>query len=75
MKTTNQEFPESQFKNGENHTSRIVKIKTQEVPKSQSNNTDINKTDFSETDPIQSYLSPSAGEVRPVGGDVMNALS
>lgn len=74
VKTTNQEFPESQFKNGENHTSRIVKIKTQEVPKSQSNNTDINKTDFSETDSIQSYLSPSAGEVRPVGEDVMEKI-
>ena len=74
VKTTNQEFPESQFKNGENHTSRIVKIKTQEVPKSQSNNTDINKTDFSKTDSIQSYLSPSAGEVRPVGEDVMDKI-
>ena len=50
VKTTNQEFPESQFKNGENHTSRIVKIKTQEVPKSQSNNTDINKTENNETE-------------------------
>ena len=70
VKTTNQEFPESQFKNDENHTSRIVEITTQEVPKSQSNNTDINNTDFNETDSIQSYLSPSAGEVRPVGEDV-----
>ena len=74
VKTTNQEFPESQFKNGENHTSRIVKIKTQEVPKSQSNNTDINNTDFNETDSIQSYLSPSAGEVRPVGEDVIERM-
>ena len=74
VKTTNQEFPESQFKNSENHTSRIVKITTQEVPKSQSINTDINKTDFSETDPIQSYLSTSTGEVRPVGGDMMEKM-
>ena len=29
VKTTNQEFPESQFKNDENHTSRIVEITTQ----------------------------------------------
>ena len=74
VKTINQEFPESQFKNGENHTSRIVKIKTQEVPKSQSNYTDINKTYFSETDPIQSYLSPSVGEVRPVGENVIEKM-
>ncbi|MBO6333609.1 DUF6017 domain-containing protein [Enterococcus faecium] len=74
VKTTNQEFPESQFKNGENHTSRIVKIKTQEVPKSQSNNTDINKTDFSETDPIQSYQSLTADEVYPVEEDVMEKM-
>ena len=74
VKTTNQEFPESQFKNDENHTSRIVEITTQEVPKSQSNNTDINNTDFNETDSIQSYLSPSAGEVCPVGEDVIERM-
>ena len=74
MKTTIQEFPESQFKNGENHTSRIVKITTQEVPKSNCNNTDINNTDFNGTDSIQSYLSPSAGEVRPVGEDVIERM-
>ena len=74
VKTTNQELPESQFKNDENHTSRIVEITTQEVPKSQSNNTDINNTDFNETDSIQSYLSPSAGEVRPVGEDVIERM-
>ena len=78
-KTTNQELPESQFKNDENHTSRIVEITTQEVPNSQSNNTDINNTDFNETDfneidSIQSYLSPSAGEVRPVGEDVIERM-
>ena len=90
VKTIIQEFPESQFKNSENHnsgmvkttnqefpenhTSRIVKIKTQEVPKSQSNNTDINKTDFSETDPIQSYQSLTADEVYPVEEDVMEKM-
>lgn len=74
VKTINQEFPESQFKNGENHTSRIVKIKTQEFPKSQSNNTDTNKTDFSETDPIQSYQSLTADEVCPVREDVMEKM-
>ena len=55
MKTTNQEFPESQFQNGENHHSRIVEITKPEYPKSQSNNTDINKTDISETEINQSY--------------------
>ena len=79
VKTTNQELPESRFKNDENHTSRIVEITTQEVPNSQSNNTDINNTDFNETDfneidSIQSYLSPSAGEVRPVGEDVIERM-
>ena len=74
VKTTNQEFPESQFKNGENHTSRIEKIKTQEVPKSQSNNTDINKTDYTETDPIQSYLFRSAAEECLVSGDMMEKM-
>lgn len=74
VKTTNQEFPESQFKDGENHNSRIVKIITQEVPKSQSNNTDINKTDFSETDPIQSYQFCSAGEECLVSGDMMEKM-
>ena len=79
VKTTIQECPKSQFKNDENHTSRIVEITTQEVPNSQSNNTDINNTDFNETDfneidSIQSYLSPSAGEVRPVGEDVIERM-
>ena len=35
VKTTNQEFPESQFKNGENHNSGIVKTTIQEFPESQ----------------------------------------
>ena len=79
VKTTNQELPESQFKNDENHTSRIVEITTQEVPKSQSttpdiHNTAFNQTDLNEIESIQSYLSPSAGEVRPVGEDVIERM-
>ena len=79
VETTNPEFPESQFQNSENHHSRIVEITNPEYPKSQSNNTDINNTDFNETDfneidSIQSYLSPSAGEVRPVGEDVIERM-
>ena len=35
VKTTNQEFPESQFKNDENHNSGIVKITNQDFPESQ----------------------------------------
>ena len=50
VKTTNQEFPESQFKNGENHTSGISEIKNQELRFSKSNDTDINKTDLSDTE-------------------------
>ncbi len=74
IKTEFQQVPESDFQKYENQTSGSMKIKTQEVPKSNCNNTDINKTDFSETDSIQSYLSPSAGEVRPVGEDVMEKI-
>lgn len=57
VKITNQEFPKSQFKNGENHNSGIVKTTIQEFPKSQSNNTEFNNTDFSKTDPINPYPS------------------
>lgn len=74
MKTELQEVPESNFRKCENQTSGSMKIKTQEVPKSNCNNTDINNTDFNETDSIQSYLSPSAGEVRPVGEDVIERM-
>ena len=74
MKTELQEVPESNFKKCENRTSGSMKIKTQEVPKSNCNNTDINNTDFNGTDSIQSYLSPSAGEVRPVGEDVIERM-
>ncbi len=74
MKNGLQEVPESDFKKYENQTSGSVKIETQEVPKSNCNNTDINKTDFSETDSIQSYLSSSAGEVRSVGEDAIEKM-
>ena len=73
VKTTNQEFPESQFLKYENQTSGSMKITIQEVPKSQSNKTDINKTDFNDTEysetdienPIPSYPSRNTGNVRP----------
>ena len=45
VKTTNQELPESQFKNDENHNSEVVKNNILEFSKSQSNKTNINKTD------------------------------
>ncbi len=38
VKTTNQEFPESQFKNSENHNSGMVKTTNQEFPESQFKN-------------------------------------
>ena len=57
VQITNQEFPKSQFKNGENHNSGIVKSTIQEFPKSQSNNTELNNTDFNETDFINPYPS------------------
>lgn len=63
VKATIQEFPESQFQNGENHNSGMMKITIQEFPKSQSNNTEFNKTDFSETDPINPYPSDVIGQM------------
>ena len=41
---------EENFQNCENHNSRVVKTTIQECPKSQSNNTDINKTENNETE-------------------------
>ena len=46
----------SQFKNGENHNSGMMKQATQELGKSQSNKTEKNDTDKNETDSIPSYL-------------------
>ena len=56
---------ESQIKNCENHKSGIAKTTSQEMRKSQANNTDLNKTDFSDTDPS---IYPAGS----VSGDVEN---
>ena len=59
---------ESQIKNCENHKSGNVKITGLELRKSQTNNTDLNKTEMSETDPsinprMQPYRrAPAAGQ-------------
>lgn len=45
------ELQKSQIKNCENNKSGNVKITNQELRKSQTNNTYLNKTDFSDTDP------------------------
>ncbi len=74
MKNELLEVPESDFKKCEKRTSGSMKIKTQEVPKSNCNNTDINKTDFRETDLIQSYPSIAVGEGRPSGEDMMERM-
>ena len=58
---------ESQFQNGENHNSGIVKIKTPEFPKSQCNNTDSNNTELSDTD---SFLFTSFKDVDAKRTDV-----
>ncbi len=50
MKNRLQEVPESNFKKYENRTSRSMENELQEVPKSYSNNTDINDTDSSENE-------------------------
>ncbi len=49
MKIINQEVCNSNFRKYENHTSRNMNIKLQEVPKSYSNNTDNNNTEYSDT--------------------------
>ena len=59
MEKTNESSPEiitkpdllkSQFQNGENHNSGMMNITKQELLKSPGNNTNINKTDYSDTD-------------------------
>ena len=47
---------DSQLLNCENHNSGTMKITTQELPKSQCNNTDIKNTEFSDTDPFLSSV-------------------
>ena len=63
VKITDQELLKSQFKNDENHNSGVVKAAIQEFPKSQPNNTEFNKTDFSETDPVNLYPSDVTGQM------------
>ena len=41
----------------------MMKIAIQEFPKSQSNKTELNKTDFSENDPINPYPSDVIGQM------------
>lgn len=58
---------ESQFKNGENHNSGMMKIETPEFPKSQCNNTDPNNTKLSDTD---SFLFTSSKDADAKRTDV-----
>lgn len=44
--------PESKFKNGENQNSGLLKIETQEFPKSKCSNTEKNNTDFNDTESL-----------------------
>ena len=44
--------PESKFKNGENQNSGLLKIETQEFPKSKGSNTEKNNTDFNDTESL-----------------------
>ena len=48
VKITIQESAKSQFKNSENHHSRIVKSDIPEYPKSQSNNTEYSDIEHNE---------------------------
>ena len=47
----NPDLPKPQFQNCENHNSGTMKITIQELRKSQTNNTYLNHTEFSDTDP------------------------
>ena len=51
--------PGSKFKNGENQNSGLLKIKTQEFPKSKGSNTEKNNTDLNDTEslPFPSFRS------------------
>ena len=44
--------PESKFKNGENQNSGVLKIETQEFPKSKGSNTEKNNTDLNDTESL-----------------------
>ena len=63
------------LQNSENHNSGMVKIKTQEYPKSQSIDTDISKTEYNEREiSIQSYLSFSEEKPDPDKEDVIERM-
>lgn len=75
VETTNQELLKSQIKNGENHNSGMMKTTIQEFPKSQPNNTEFNKTDLSETDPINPYPSDVIGQMDRYRGLIRENIS
>lgn len=59
VKTTNQEFPESQFKNSENHNSGIVKTTNQEFPKPQFKNDENQHSGIVKTETLEFPKSQS----------------
>ena len=65
---------ESQIKNCENHNSGNVKTADQELRKSQTNDTDLNKTEISETDQSIPHPVPSPQEGAPSNGETMETL-
>ena len=73
--TPEQQGEVSQFKNGENHNSGMMKQATQELGKSQSIKTEKNDTDKNETDSIPSYLINQIDKVIQDGMDVMEEMS
>jgi len=65
---------ESQIQNCENHKSGNVKTTTQELRKSQTNNTDFNDTEMSETDPsINQVYGRAEGTGRMDGMELFSA--
>ena len=75
MKTELQEVPTSNFQKYENQTSGSMKTELQEVPKSYSNKTDINETEYSETEKVLSNPILSAEvEGHPDGMDAIGKM-
>lgn len=77
LKITNQQIPKSQFRNDENHNSEIVKSKILEFSKSQTNKTNINKTDNNQSIVSKNldYKSDQIDEIEQCRKFIKNQIS
>ena len=60
---------ESKFKNGENQNSGLLKIETQEFPKSKGSNTEKNNTDFNDTESLPFTSFGGSQKREPIRND------